>query len=353
MFKWLNLVLPNKFICSITMEQKFNENDIRPEILRKGMEKAMNEDIKTLQGFKSDFKKVFCPACGDKNSHFIFEKYGFSFDICKKCRTVFMNPRPTSLILKNFYENSKNYAYWNKYIFPSSETIRRDKIIKPRVKKMNDIAKRLKIKKNCLVEIGPGYGTFADEVIKSGAFKKVIVIEPNSSCATSCRNRGIETIEKPIEEVPKLEYSPDVIASFEVIEHLYSPKEYLKNCWRIMGDNSIIVATCPNYEGFDILTLGFSSESIDHEHLNLFNPTSISLLFKKCGFRVLECFTPGELDADIVRNKILAGQFNIKNNPFLKKVLLDRWGELGNKFQEFLKNNKFSSHMWVIAKKLK
>ena len=40
------------------------------------MEKAMNEDIKTLQGFKSDFKKVFCPACGDKNSHFIFEKYG-------------------------------------------------------------------------------------------------------------------------------------------------------------------------------------------------------------------------------------------------------------------------------------
>lgn len=335
------------------MKQKFNENDIRPEILRKGMEKAINEDIKTLQDFKSDFKEVVCPACGDRNSHFVFEKYGFNFDMCGKCRTVFMNPRPTPLILKIFYENSKNYAYWNKYIFPFSEATRRDKIIKPRVKKINDIVKRLKIKKNCLVEIGPGYGTFADEVVKSAVFKKVIVVEPNPSCATSCRNRGIETIEKPIEDVSKLEYSPDVVVSFEVIEHLYSPKEYLKNCRRIMDDNSIIVTTCPNYEGFDILTLGLLSESIDHEHLNLFNPTSISLLFEKCGFRVLECFTPGELDTDIIRNKILAGQFSVKNNPFLKMVLLDRWNELGNKFQEFLKNNQFSSHLWIIAKKLK
>jgi hypothetical protein len=75
------------------------------------------------------------------------------------------------------------------------------------------------------------------------------------------------------------------------------------------------------------------------------------MLFEQCGFTVLECFTPGEIDTDIVRNKIIAGELDVSSQPFLKTLLIDRWKELGEKFQKFLQDNNLSSHMWTVAKK--
>ena len=184
-------------------------------------------------------------------------------------------------------------------------------------------------------------------------FNQVIAIEPVKDLAESCRLRGVETIENSIESVKSLETEPNIIVSFEVIEHLFSPKDFLLNCKKLMAKNSIIAITCPNYKGFDISTLGLVSESIDAEHINLFNPDSLENLFNSCRFKVLESFTPGELDVDIVRNKIIEGEYNVDNQPFLMTILIDRWDELGGNFQRFLQNNKLSSHMWTVAMKVK
>ena len=73
--------------------------------------------------------------------------------------------------------------------------------------------------------------------------------------------------------------------------------------------------------GFDIRLLKNKSDTIDHEHLNYFNPFSMSLLLKNCGYRVLEIFTPGKLDAELVRKKILSGDFVLeKEDEFIKHV---------------------------------
>ena len=56
--------------------------------------------------------------------------------------------------------------------------------------------------------------------------------------------------------------------------------------------NGLLIITCPNIKGFDITVLGALSDIIDHEHLNYFNPQSISCLLKDCGFEVLEILTP-------------------------------------------------------------
>jgi len=108
---------------------------------------------------------------------------------------------------------------------------------------------------------------------------------------------------------------------------------------------------CPNGQGFDIETLGTASNTVDHEHLNYFNPVSLAGLLAKCGLEILESFTPGKLDADLVRNKILAGGFDVSKQPFLKKVLVDEWERLGGAFQEFLVQQGLSSNMWIVARK--
>jgi len=329
---------------------RFNEQDIRPEEYRKDFKKALSADIAALSAKKGGFIDVPCPACGKNNSDFAFEKFSFRFEACRDCHTAYMNPRATLDILQDFYEHSQVYEYWNKFIFPASESARREKIVKPRVRRILEICDKFGVPTNCLVEVGAGFGTFCEEVKSTGKFVKVIALEPTPALAASCRNRGIETIEDFVENIRLLETPPDAVVAFEVIEHLFSPEEFLKNCRRLMAPGAIIAVTCPNFKGFDISTLGIVSKSIDQEHVNLFNPASLRILFERVGFEVLECFTPGELDADIVRNKILAGEYDVSSQPFLKTILIDRWNELRAEFQKFLKENNLSSHMWLVAR---
>ena len=57
----------------------------------------------------------------------------------------------------------------------------------------------------------------------------------------------------------------------------------------------------------------------------------------------------GRLDAELVRDAVLAGKLDLSGNPFLKKVLLDEWERLGGPFQAFLAANGLSGHLRILA----
>ena len=84
---------------------------------------------------------------------------------------------------------------------------------------------------------------------------------------------------------------------------------------------------------------------------NYFNTSSIKKLFNKCGFKVIETFTPGQLDVDLVRNKVLEKKFSLKDNPFYEDIIMNNYETKGLEFQRFLTQNNLSSNMWVIAQK--
>jgi 2-polyprenyl-3-methyl-5-hydroxy-6-metoxy-1,4-benzoquinol methylase/ribosomal protein S27E len=327
------------------------EDDIRPEKLMDKSDELYLEDVKELLKHKNEFIIVDCPACGSKNYKKSFEKYTLNYVLCEECETTFINPRPSPELLEEFYKTSKRYDYWDKVIFPASEDARREKIFKPRAERIIEICKRHNTKRDTIMDVGAGFGTFCEEIKKLNFFKRVIAVEPTPSLAETCSKRKLEVINKRIEEV-KINMNVDVVTCFEVIEHLFSPKEFILGCKSIISKNGIIVITCPNIKGFDISLLKEVSESIDTEHLNYFNLNSLSSLLESCGFQVIEKLTPGKLDAELVRKKILEKEFNINENSFLKQILIDNWNNLGDKFQAFLSENLLSSHMWIIGKKL-
>jgi 2-polyprenyl-3-methyl-5-hydroxy-6-metoxy-1,4-benzoquinol methylase len=344
----------------MTMTEKstqLTENDIRPEHLMAEQAKRYQNDIDRLMRHKAEFMAVSCPACGGSGSEQAFEKYGMNFERCTACRTVYANPRPLGVHLNEYYSQSENYAYWNKYIFPASETVRRQKIFIPRVELVKELCTRHGISNKLLVEIGAGFGIFCEELSKCSFFERVVGVEPTPDLAATCRKRGTEIIEKPIEDIAleellKGEKAIDVIAAFEVIEHLLDPREFLLKCASLLQTGGLVIVTCPNAEGFEIATLGAVSSSVDTEHLNLFNPHSLSLLFSQCGFEVVERATPGKLDADLVRNKVLSGDFDLSGQPFLKKVLMDEYERHGSAFQDFLRSEGLSSNMLIAARKI-
>lgn len=324
------------------------ENDIRPEELRKKQQKYIKEDVKNLLSNRKSFVLVNCPACNSNTVKKTLKKNGFNYIECSNCGMLYMSPRPTKEILSNFYKNSVNYKFFNEYIFPATKVIRKQRIFLPRIKCILKVCKEKKIQQEAILEIGSAFGIFCEEIVKRKYFKNVVAIEATDALYMSSFINGVKVYNGLFEDL-KIVEKFDVAVAFEVLEHVFSPFQFLKKLFLIMKDNSIVMLTMPNYDGFDIGVLGKNSVSIDHEHLNYFTPHSITLLLTKIGFSEVEVSTPGELDVDLVKNAIQTKK--IKTNHFIEKLCSDKNSALQKKFQKFLKENNLSSHMMVIASK--
>ena len=331
---------------------QMTERLIRPTELMAAQKVAVLTDIGRLLSRCEEFVTCVCPACAANDFAPKFEKFGFKYVECKTCETFYINPRPSSEVLDWFYQGSVNYAYWNKHIFPASEAARLERIFVPRVDRLLDICRKHGVETGALLEVGAGFGTFCGEVKRRGVFSRVVALEPMPDLAENCRSRGIEVIAKPVEHLELEETERfDVVASFEVIEHLFNPSKFVELMLNLLKPGGILMVTCPNGKGFDVETLGTASNTVDHEHLNYFNPKSLGAMLERCGMEIVESFTPGKLDAELVRNKVLAGEFDISTQPFLKKILIDEWQSQAQPFQDFLVENGLSSNMWVAARK--
>ena len=220
----------------------------------------------------------------------------------------------------------------------------------PRVDRTIEFCKKYGVDTNTLLEVGAAFGTYCVEMRSRNIFKRIVAVEPTPSLAETLRQKEIEVIEDVIENIDFSEKDKfDVVVNFEVIEHLFSPRDFLLNCHKLLKKGGLFIVTCPNGKGFDFVVLGEKCNSMDHEHLNYFNPGSLSLLLRRTGFEVLETLTPGKLDAELVRKKIVSGELDVSNQPFLQQVLVDKWPQTGEKFQEFLSQNGLSSNLWILA----
>jgi SAM-dependent methyltransferase len=253
--------------------------------------------------------------------------------------------------MASYYDNSENYRYWAEHIFPASEASRREKIHRPMLEYVVEAAKRHGVPRGLLVEVGPGFGTFAALAKDAGSFDRVVTIERTPEMVTACRDRGLEVIDMPVEDIPPGKIEPaNVVVSFEVIEHLFDPARYIDSVSRLLAPGGLLLLTCPNGEGFDTAMLGPNSGAVDSEHVNLFNPDSLASMIEGLGFEVLEVATPGRLDAELVRNAVTEGVLKLDSDRFLQTVLIERWDELGGPFQAFLAANRLSGHLRVLAR---
>jgi 2-polyprenyl-3-methyl-5-hydroxy-6-metoxy-1,4-benzoquinol methylase len=326
------------------------EEKIRPKRFDRMIEYAYKKDLIWLLKKSKGFRKVNCPACQSKKKKKLFIKNSFKYNTCLTCNTSYISPRPTLKILENFYFRSEGYKAWSKYTFKASEKSRVKNLIYPRIKLIKNFIKKYKIKNNLALEIGPGYGTYSSILKKKKFFKKVKVVEANKDLIESCKKKNLIVEGGSFENI-KFNEKFDLVSSFEVIEHSFSPKNFLRKIYKILSQNSLVFISCPNVQGFDNAVLGKDSSTFDHEHLNYFNPDSIKILFRKNKFKILYLSTPGKLDVDLVRNYAKKNKNFINKDSFLYQILLSKNVKLRKNFQNFLYNNCLSGHMLIIAKK--
>ncbi|MHC5025728.1 MAG: class I SAM-dependent methyltransferase [Planctomycetota bacterium] len=339
--------------ATATPSERLSERELCPDQLIAGQEAAFARDVARLLERRDAFVAVPCPACGadPASSAPGFSKMGFTWLDCTVCRTLYMSPRPTPPVMADYYAHSENYAYWARHIFPGTEDARREKINRPWLDRIAACCATHGVPTRRLLEVGGGFGVFAELAQRDGRFEEVLVVEPTPEMATAIRARGVSVLEARIEDVAPAAVGPvDVIVAFEVIEHLFAPRDLVDRAADLLAPNGLLVVSCPNGLGFDIQTLGAASLAVDPEHVNLMNPASLSSLLESRGFEVVERGTPGRLDVEFVHDAIVRGDHPAPTDPFLRRVLVDEYDALGWAFQQFLAAEGLSSHMWIAAR---
>lgn len=331
----------------------FSEDDIRPRELMESLSAVpdIGHKREVLLSHSAEFVTIPCPACGGRTHRPEFVKNGFEYVGCEDCGLVFNNPRPDQTRLAEYYADNPLYAFWNEKIFLETEAVRKEKIFAPRVDRVVDLCRAHGIRGGTLLEVGAGYGTFAVEARSRRFFDRIIAVEPTGALAGTCVERGLETINLSYEDIDPAPLEVDVVVSFEVIEHLFAPDDFIDFCATALTTGGLLVLSFPNMDGFDTSLLREKSGSVGGEHINMFNDSSISALLARKGFRIVDLSTPGNLDAELVRKAALQGRCDLTAHPWLQRVLVTEWERLGQPFQTFLRENGLSSHMVVAAVK--
>lgn len=327
------------------------EDKIRSDKFKKKLDDAYKKDLSFLLSKKNFFHKVNCPACNSKKSEIYFVKNKLKYKICTNCLTIYISPRPTNLILSKFYFQSKGYQVWNSHVFPESEKTRRKELVLPRIKSILDYMKKIKSPFKSALEIGPGFGTFSESLKKRKIFEQISVVEPNKELSKTCFQKGLNVFNESFEKL-NLKNKFSLVSSFEVLEHLHSPKFFLQKIFNLLEKKGVICLSLPNGFGFDNLIMGKYSQTFDHEHLNYFNPNSLNYLLSRIGFKNIQILTPGKLDTELVLNYILKKKnLNITEKIIYEIFYKNSMLRNNNILQKFLFENKLSGHMFVLANK--
>lgn len=299
--------------------------------------------------YHRQFVKTRCPACGSGTAQPAFERLGFRHEICKKCSTLFCSPRPTEKLLAEYYNCFSAPKFWTRLLLQTSVS-RKALQYEPRARMILAWLRAIGFRRgNIAIDYGCGSGAFAKCLQKTGYFKQVIGLDFSEDCVRTARAHGVEAYSRSLNDLEPA--SVDTIFANDLIEHLYDPRTFLRDCKRVLRQGGTLFVATPNGEGFDFKVLKDRAPNVaPPEHLNYFNPASITLLFQNNGFQLRRIETPGRLDVDIVRRAVEHGFPLQKNNAFLAD-LLKTSDAVGEKFQDFLAQNGLSSHMLVMAQK--
>ena len=170
--------------------------------------------------------------CMSTNSEFYDSENGYTYEKCKDCSSIYLNPRP------NPEDRSKALEYG----IHQGDTILKTTppFSKKKVKEYKkiiaelDFIKQLREKAKIL-DLGAGNGEFL-VVFQSLGFKNISAIEPN-------KNKQKELLKHSIclEESLKLNQKYDFISMLNVFSHLEDPKKTLNTIFSLLNEGGYLL----------------------------------------------------------------------------------------------------------------
>jgi len=200
-------------------------------------------------------KELNCPVCGEVNA---LENIYF----CVGCRHIFRNyPK---IDLHQYYSEDYREEKTNKEL-PDEKYDQRYSFILDKISPfLND--------EDHFFEVGCGYGHFYRNLTRYNSSIAYHCCELSTPLAEQNNKKGIPTYNGDFTNLPVPEKKYDVVASFDVLEHIYDPKTYKNKVSEILKVGGYAVIQVPTDRG-----LHFKEEFDGHYHY--FSKESLHTLF--------------------------------------------------------------------------
>jgi SAM-dependent methyltransferase len=252
-----------------------------------------------------------------------------------------------------YYREAESVKFWSTHFYKETAEARREKIYRPRAEIVAELINQHgfdSTDNSIFADIGAGYGIFLEEIEKLSMFDRIIGIEPSPEMAQVCRERGFDVIQKYVGGKEDINVDASFATAFEVLEHVLDPLAFLSSAKQMLRRGGLLMFTTLTVSGFDIQILWEKSKSVyPPHHINLLSIGGFRRLIERSGLNLVHLCTPGELDVDIVRN--ICFENPDIDIPRFAASIINASETVRNNFQSFLKNNNFSSHVRIIAKR--
>ncbi|NLE30092.1 MAG: methyltransferase domain-containing protein [Phycisphaerae bacterium] len=224
--------------------------------------------------FENHHAPVFCNVLWeDRQAAIASPRAAIRLGFCPRCQLIYNVDFDASLLdYSKQYENSLHYSnHFQKYA--------------------EDLACRL-VKRHHLynkdvIEIGCGQGDFL-ALLASAGENRGVGFDPSFDLT-----RASTTTQRLVKVVPEFysvdhtEYPADIICCRQVLEHVISPLKFLKSIRKLIGERYETIAffEVPNAM-YTLRDKGIWD--IIYEHCSYFTPQSLTNLFFRAGFEVME-----------------------------------------------------------------
>ncbi len=194
-------------------------------------------------------ESVSCAVCGSNDARMLWTKNDATYVRCNVCSLVYENPRLTEKELVDFYSDKSYFIQDAEAKITSGYENYYTQCTQALVEEYFDIVEKYAMQKPgvyCDVGCGPG------GVLKVAQARRwdAVGVEVSSWAVLEGKKNGLNIFEGSLLDVEFPADHFDVVSMFDVLEHLTTPKEYMREIQRILKPGGVLVVETPNVDGF-------------------------------------------------------------------------------------------------------
>jgi 2-polyprenyl-3-methyl-5-hydroxy-6-metoxy-1,4-benzoquinol methylase len=246
-----------------------------------------------------------CPLCksGLLNNKFNISRFNppFKIDECTECGFIFMNPQYNSkyiseMYCENYYTGKAEYSYYDE-----RDAEKYSKYVwKNRLKKIRQYSKD-----GNFLDIGCAFGGFLKTASEFFVPYGIEFSEYSAKQARMVFGKNIHA--GTIGNHPFNADFFSVITMIELIEHLSDPVSAVKECYKLLRKNGLLLIQTANMDGMQARILKDMYGYFLPGHLSYFTKRNLTKLLRQAGFEKIKVFYPVEFG---LMPKLLKSRYN-------------------------------------------
>ncbi len=337
---------------TIVTQSDVLEFEIKPNAMLDEYLKLLEQDLAADVTGAKNRRHTVCPGCRSEQHEAAFEKFGYTYRLCTRCRSLFVSPRPGDEALIRFFRSARSSVFLRDRVFPQTETIRREKLFGPQAQWVLGVCDEHQPDAGSGMIIGYHSRLLVEELhrLEPEMFRLVVT---NPSADLEYQKLDFDTVAiLPMQDWKFHGIAPvDVVLAFDILDRCADLEQLIGNVEKVLKPGGLFLANTILISGFDLQVLWERSRSIyPPERLNLLTAEGLTALFDRHGFKTLEFSTPGSFDVRSVQNAIQEAP-DAAWPRFIRYLVEQRGETVIDAFQTFLQTHRLSSFGRIVMQK--